>query len=57
VTAERGRVTVKRREGESILVILEDGREIFIEVGAVRLKQISITVDAERTISIQRVRR
>jgi len=53
----RGRVTVKRFEGESIIVTLEDGRKIFIEVGAISRNQASITVDAERTISIQRVRR
>lgn len=56
MNGDRGVVCVTRKPGQSIVVTLEDGREIIITVRKIRGNDTSIAVDADKSIAIQRVR-
>lgn len=56
MNGDRGVVCATRKPGQSIVVTLEDGREIIITVRKIRGNDTTIAVDADKSISIQRVR-
>ena len=47
-------LTLSRKKGESIICILEDGREIKVIISQVKGNQVSLSFDADETIDIYR---